>query len=96
MSFIITTQLLPHQTKAVEKFNLLHNGEIRHLKVAGLFMEMGTGKTLSAIEMVRQRGDKISQTIWCCPVSIKETIRKEILKHTDTNPQDIYVLFQTL
>jgi SNF2 family DNA or RNA helicase len=89
--FNLTTKLLPHQTKAVNKFNLLRGGETKHLKVAGLFMEMGTGKTLSAIEMVRQRGDKISKVIWCCPVSIKETIKKEILKHTDQSPTDIYL-----
>lgn len=47
-------------------------------------MEMGTGKSRTAIEMaVRRRAlDRCRRVLWFCPVSLKETIRQEILKHT--------------
>jgi len=83
--FLINSTLMGHQKRAVEKFTV----QTKFVRVAGLFMEMGTGKTLTTIEMVRQRADRISKVVWVCPVSTKETIRKEILKHT--NISDIYV-----
>ena len=80
---------MPHQTRAVEKFTVQVKEETKFVRVAGLFMEMGTGKTLTAIKLVFLRADRISKVIWVCPVSTKETIRKEILKHTTV--KDIYV-----
>ncbi len=87
--FLINTSFMSHQQKAVDKFTMQVENETKFIRVGGLFMEMGTGKTLTAMELVRQRVDRISKTIWVCPVSIKETIRKEILKHTTA--ADIYV-----
>lgn len=52
-------------------------------------MDMGTGKTRAAIELAKFRGEKIDKVVWCCPVSVKETIKQEIIKHTDA--KDIYV-----
>lgn len=78
-----TTALLPHQREAVAK--LLPS------RVGALFAEMGTGKSRIAIELVRLRQAKIDRVIWCCPVSAKETIRREILKHTATPPGAIHV-----
>src|SRR5690606_1079940 len=69
-----TSELLPYQQEAVAK--LLPS------KVGALFMDMGTGKTRTAIEFVRLRQHKIDRVVWFCPVSLKETIRVEILKHT--------------
>jgi len=80
---------MPHQTRAVDKFTVLVDDVIKFARVIALFMEMGAGKTLTAIELVRQRADRISKVIWICPVSTKETIKKEIIKHT--NVKDIYV-----
>lgn len=75
------TPLLSHQHEAVAK--LLPS------RVGALFMEMGTGKSRTAIELVRLRQAKISQTIWFCPVALKHTIQHEILKHTDASAADI-------
>lgn len=77
------TPLLPYQEDAVAK--LLPS------RVGALFMEMGTGKTRTAIEFVRVRQNKIDRVIWFCPVSLKETIRAEILKHTTCPPGSVYV-----
>jgi len=52
-------------------------------------MEMGTGKTRTAIEIIKRKLHKIDKVVWFCPVSLKSTIFLEILKHTDAN--DIYV-----
>lgn len=78
-----TTPLLPHQEEAVTK--LLPS------RVGSLFMEMGTGKTRTAIELIRLRQHKIDRVIWFCPVSLKETIHYEIRKHTDCPESMVYV-----
>lgn len=68
------TNLLPHQIPAVEK--------LLPFRVGGLFMDMGTGKTRCAIELVSLRQQRISRVVWFCPVSLKITIAAEIKKHT--------------
>lgn len=77
------TKLMRHQAEAVNK--LLPS------RVGALFMEMGTGKSRTAIELVLQRQKKIDRIVWFTPVSVKETIRREILKHTDCKDADIVV-----
>lgn len=79
--FETTTDLLPHQADAVAK--------VLPSRVAGLFMEMGTGKSRTAIELAHIRSGKIDRVVWACPVSLKETVRMEIRKHTDC--RDVYV-----
>lgn len=81
MSFATRTSLMAHQATAVEK--------MRPTCVGALFMEMGTGKTRATIELARLRTAKIDRVIWYCPVALKETIRREILKHADC--EDVYV-----
>jgi SNF2 family DNA or RNA helicase len=73
----LKTELMPHQRAAVDKLS--------GLKVAGLFMEMGTGKSRTVMELVarKQAAGKISKVIWMAPVSLKETVRQEILKHSE-------------
>jgi len=63
--------------------------KIKPVRVGGLFMDMGTGKSRTSIDLVQRRINKIDRVIWFCPVSVKETVKQEILKHTDCN--DIYV-----
>lgn len=82
--FETQTDLLSHQIDAVTK--LLPS------RVGALLMEMGTGKTRTAIEFARLRHKKIDRVLWFCPVSLKETVRREILKHT--NCEDICVFTQ--
>ncbi|BCM83714.1 DEAD/DEAH box helicase [Methylobacterium indicum] len=83
MPWSTTTELLPHQADAVAK--LLPS------RVGGLFAEMGTGKSRCLIELAARRRAKIDRVVWFCPVSIKETVRKEILKHTTCGEDDVYV-----
>lgn len=79
----VTTPLLPHQAAAVAKLLPARTG--------ALFMEMGTGKTRTAIEFASLRRRKLSRVLWFCPVSLKETVRQEIAKHTDCPPESVYV-----
>lgn len=79
----LRTRLFPHQVDAVEK--------VLPIRIGALFMEMGTGKSRTAIELSYRRLRRIDKTIWFCPVGLKETVRQEILKHTDCNDSDIYV-----
>lgn len=82
-----TTPLLAHQRQAIAK--LLPS------RVGALFMEMGTGKSRTAIELSRLRQAKVSRNIWFCPVTLKATIRREILKHTDCGEDAIYTFDDT-
>jgi SNF2 family DNA or RNA helicase len=66
---------MPHQTHALAK--------VLRLRVGALFMEMGTGKSRTAIELVARRAGKIDRVIWFCPVSLKETIAAELDRHLD-------------
>ena len=77
----LKTELMLHQMDAVSKM-------IRS-RIGGLFAEMGTGKTRTAIELVQRRQARISNVVWFCPVSLKETINYEIRKHTDC--ESIYI-----
>ena len=81
MTWTTTSALMPHQIPPFKK--------LISSRVGGLFMEMGTGKTRTAIEFACLRQSRINRVIWFCPVSLKETIRQEIIKHTDS--ESIYV-----
>ncbi len=69
------TELLPHQIQAMEK--------LQHIKVGALYMEMGTGKTRTALELVNIRlvAEKVEHVLWLCPCSVKENLRRDIIKH---------------
>lgn len=75
------TSLLPHQIAAVSK--------VLPTRIGALYMDPGTGKSRTSIELVSRRLERIDRAIWFCPVSLKETVRQEIIKHTDCT--DIHV-----
>lgn len=74
---------MAHQADAVEK--------LAPIRVGALFMEMGTGKSRTAIELAIRRQGRLDRVVWFCPVSLKETVAGEILKHTDTDAGQIHV-----
>lgn len=83
MTFSTITDLMQHQVPAVAK--LLPS------RVGGLFMDMGTGKSRTLLELAKLRQDKWDRLFWFCPVSLKETVRHEVLKHTTLGADDIHV-----
>lgn len=60
------------QEKAFEKLS--------HLKVGALFMEMGTGKTKVALDLIESKASKVDHILWVCPFSLKSEIEAERLK----------------
>lgn len=80
---LTTTDLLPHQADAVAK--------MLPTRVGALFMDIGTGKTRTTIEIAKIRQGKYDCLFWFCPVSLKETIYQEWRKHTDITDEMITV-----
>jgi hypothetical protein len=75
---------MAHQHAAVAK--------VGGIRVAGLFMDMGTGKSLTAIMLAEMRQAKIDKVFWGCPHSLRQTIVGQILEHTDATLADIHIL----
>lgn len=71
------TDLFPWQGAAVDK--------LLPIRVGALYMEMGTGKTRTALEMIRRRLDagKVDHVLWLCPCSVRESLKEDIRKHSD-------------
>ena len=71
------TELMSHQQEAYNK--------LQRTKVGALFMEMGTGKTRTALELSVERlnDGKVDCILWLCPVSVKQTIANEVEKHLE-------------
>lgn len=59
-----------YQKLALDKF--------KRLKVAALFMKMGSGKTKVACDLIRFNSDKIDQVLWLCPFSVKGGTAREL------------------
>ncbi|WP_052523807.1 DEAD/DEAH box helicase [Geobacillus kaustophilus] len=73
----LKTDLYEHQKRAVEKLS--------KIKVGALYMEMGTGKTRTALELIAKRynAGKVNHILWLCPCSVKKTIERELEKHVE-------------
>ena len=82
MTWTTTTDLFPHQHPAVQK--------MLPTRVGALLMEMGLGKTRTAIEVAQRRQSRYDRLIWVCPVSLKPTIAYEWRKHTSLPADAIY------
>ena len=84
-SYDFTTELKDYQKAGVEK--------LKHLTVGALFMEQGTGKTRTALELIKLRFNeyKTNSVLWLCPCSITENLRLDIIKHCGVFPQEIKI-----
>jgi len=84
MNFITVLQF--QQTKAVAK--------LKKVKVGALYMEQGTGKTRTMLELIdmRLQKGKINHVIWLCPCSAKENLRKEFIKHTGSEQNELITI----
>lgn len=79
------TQLLPHQAAAFTKLS--------KLKVGALYMEQGTGKTRTTLELVKARLDKkkVEVVLWLCPCSVKRNLKEDIGYHCGVMPDEIII-----
>lgn len=58
--------------------------KLSRLKVGALFMEMGTGKTKVALDLIQSKIHKVDYVLWICPCSLKGEIEAERQKwHAD-------------
>lgn len=73
----LKTEMFPWQKSAVEK--------LIGIRVGALYMEMGTGKTRTALEMIARRLDagKLDHVLWLCPCSVRENLKDDIRKHAE-------------
>lgn len=71
----LKTSLYLYQQEAVDK--------LLGLRIGALYMEMGTGKTRTALEIIKRRVDagKLSRVLWLCPCSVKGSLNRDIDKH---------------
>lgn len=78
----ILTELYPHQQAAVDKLS--------KLKVGALYMEQGTGKTRTALELIQRRllRGKIERVLWLCPCSVKRNLIDDIKYHCGELPEE--------
>lgn len=70
---MLTTDLMGHQQAATNKLD--------GLRVGALFMEMGTGKSRTIIQLAYDRRKKIDKVVYFCPVNLKSTVEFELRKH---------------
>lgn len=58
--------------------------KLSKLKVGALFLEMGTGKTKVALDLIQSKIHKVNYVLWICPCSLKSEIEAERQKwHAD-------------
>lgn len=74
---------MPHQVDAVAK--------LLPPRVGAMFMDMGTGKSRTLIELAKLRAGKWDKLFWFCPVSLKDTVAAQLREHTDLPPEAVYV-----
>ena len=81
----IKTRLYSYQQEAVDK--------LLPLKVGALYMEQGTGKTRTALEIIRHRleAGKMDVVLWMCPCSVKRNLRMDITYHCGNYPDQIVI-----
>lgn len=79
--FSTRSSLMPHQERAVAK--------LLPPRVGALFMDMGTGKSRTLIELARIRQEKWDKLFWFTPCSLRDNVREQLLIHTDLEYEDI-------
>ena len=73
----LTTELYDYQSQAVDK--------LMRVKVGALYMEMGTGKTRTALELIQRRlqAGKVCQVLWLCPYSVSRDLPELLSEHAE-------------
>jgi len=84
---ILKTKLKEHQIKAFEKLS--------KIKIGALYMDQGTGKTRTALELIKNRleKNKVEKVLWLCPCSVKSEIKKELDKHVGSDYNNIIFIY---
>lgn len=85
---ILKTKLYEYQATAVDK--------ISKLKVGALYMEQGTGKTRTALEIIKNKMSKgkVEVVLWLCPCSVKNNLKEDVIKHTGQKPSENNIIIK--
>lgn len=85
---LLKTRLYEYQSKAVDKLS--------KLKVGALYMEQGTGKTRTALEIIKNKmiKGKVEVVLWLCPCSVKNNLKEDIIKHTGQKPSENNIIIK--
>lgn len=85
---LLKTRLYEYQSKAVDKLS--------KLKVGALYMEQGTGKTRTALEIIKNKMSKgkVEVVLWLCPCSVKNNLKEDIIKHTGELPTENNIIIR--
>ena len=85
---LLKTRLYEYQCKAVDKLS--------KLKVGALYMEQGTGKTRTALEIIKNKmiKGKVEVVLWLCPCSVKNNLKEDIIKHTGQKPSENNIIIK--
>ena len=81
----LITELYDYQQAAVEK--------LLRVKVGALYMEMGTGKTRTALELIQRRLErgKVKQVLWLCPHSVSKDLPELLGEHVQDFQREIRI-----
>lgn len=79
------TKLYPHQEEAFNK--------MKKLKVGALYMEQGTGKTRTILEIINDKliKNKVNVVLWLCPCSVQKNLKFDIIKHIGYIPNNFII-----
>jgi SNF2 family DNA or RNA helicase len=80
-SQMINTTLYDYQVAAVQFVSNIFDAESCP-RGAALFMDMGTGKSLTTLAVIDKYREKINRVLIVCPCSVMNVWAKEIEKHT--------------
>lgn len=85
---LLKTRLYEYQSKAVDKLS--------KLKVGALYMEQGTGKTRTALEIIKNKMSKgkVEVVLWLYPCSVKNNLKEDIIKHTGELPTENNIIIR--
>lgn len=81
----LKTEAFDYEKEGIEK--------LRHVKVGALFMDMGTGKTRTALGLIylRYLSGKINHIIWLCPCNVIGDLKAGIQAHAYI-PEDMLTI----
>ena len=59
-------------------------------------MEQGTGKTRTALEIIKNKTDKgkVEVVLWLCPCSVKNNLKEDVIKHTGQKPSENNIIIR--
>lgn len=81
-------ELTPYQQEALRRFS--------HQKACALFMEMGTGKTRTAVELANLHAERYDIVLWLAPVSTLTNAKDDVAKWGGFRKPALYYGYESI